>query len=204
MIADDHTRPTECLFGICLPLTKEEFQQRLSPAYPANFVQMRKQQLSFNDEALWDLDYGPTVRLFQHELGLLKELGVHCRGKFSLKDLSSLSQYSVATILAHHEEPAGLIELYDGRHDLNAFIAAMPPDYNGIFDLTMCRSAGLQMMIKRKFPQALVVANKLNTNPEFRLICYRKAISLLLESDISYIDAIAKVRLMLIKSPKNK
>ncbi|HVU57916.1 MAG TPA: hypothetical protein VHD83_22800 [Puia sp.] len=164
---------------------------------------MRKKQLAVNDKTLWDADYEPTVRLFEHELGLLRGMDVHCQKKFSLKDLTSIGDYSVTTIMAHHEEDQGLIELYDGRYDFPTFLDAIPSGYDKIFDLTLCRSTGLQMAIRRKFPDAVTVANKLDTNPEFRLICYRKAISLL-QGELSYVDAIARVRLLLINSDKFK
>lgn len=204
MIADDPTSPDQCLFGIALPLAKEEFFRRLDPSYPDNYVQLRKKQLSVNDETLWENDYAPTVHLFDAELNRLKEMGVHCQEQFSLKDLQRISGFRVTTLLAHHEEKDDLIELYDGRYTVDEFLTAMPAGFDGIIDLTLCRSISLQTAITRKFPNCLVVANKLDTGPEFRLICYRKTIGFLREGSMNYVDAITKVRLLLIKNDKKK
>jgi hypothetical protein len=65
------------------------------------------------------------------------------------------------------------IEFRDGMHSLAALSAAIPGDYNGICDLTMCRSALLGHILKSTHRKCLFKTDRKAANPIEWLVIYR-------------------------------
>ncbi len=200
-IVDEIIRPADCFFGMCLPLTKQDFFDSLDPGNNKTYSKIRQRQYAgYNREALWERDHEPLVRLFNNKKKELEELGVTFCLNFSLKDLAVLENYKASALFAHHDDELKKVELFDGMYDIDVIIKHIPAGFNRVLDFTLCESVPLQTAVKKVFRDCLAIANKLKTNPEFRLVCYSRAISFLQTENISYVDAIAKVRLLLINS----
>jgi len=203
-IVDKITKPQDCFLGMCLPVTKEDFFKSLETDSNKTYSKIRQRQLKYNRESLWEIDHFPLVRLFLEKKKELEKLGVKVCLNFSLADFKQIQNYDVATIFAHHDDKLNMVELFDGMQNVDIIIKSMPNDYDRILDMTMCRSISLQTAVTRHFKNCIIAANKMETNPEFRLLCYSKTISLLQSENINYIDAIARVRILLINSMKKK
>ena len=63
--------------------------------------------------------------------------------------------------LAGHLEPARMIQLADGMITTPALLAALPPEYSGVLDLSTCNSVFLSEAIKRASPRCTVVWNRM-------------------------------------------
>lgn len=199
-IADKPVKPGNCFLGICLPLSKQDYITSLDNDNNKSYAKIRRKLLQFNIDSLWEHDHLPLVHLINDIKLKLQRLGVTVKTDFSLSDIASIAHYEVAAILAHYDDVKDEIELFDNQYKSDIIIDRIPVDYNGIIDLTMCQSTRVQMQIKARIKNCLVVANKMNASPEFRLLCYYNTVSLLGKEDISYVDAITKIRVSLLKS----
>jgi hypothetical protein len=203
-IVDKIIKPENCFLGICLPVKKDDFISSLDPKCHKTYSKIREKKLGYNLETLWEEDHLPLVNLILEKKKELERLGVKVCLDFSLVDMDHVWSYDVITIFAHHDDKVRMIELFDKMYDVRDIISHVPLDKNKIIDLTMCRSIALQTAIKTHRPNCIVAANKMETNPEFRFLCYKKAIELLQSKDINYIDAIKEVRILLLHSIKKQ
>jgi hypothetical protein len=203
-LVDDIVKPSECFLGMCLPVTREAFLACLQEGSNTSYAKIRRQVLNFNPEALWELDHLPLVQLFMKKKEELEKLGVTVCVNFNTRDVPQIENFKVATIFAHHDDSISQVEMADGLQPVTTIMEHFPDAYDKILDLTLCRSIPLQTAIRTRFKKCLVVANKLEANPEFRLLCYSKAISYLQSADMSYVDAISKVRISIINSMPKK
>jgi hypothetical protein len=85
------------------------------------------------------------------------------------------------------------IELSDGKHTVNEFVAAIPLGYSGIIDLLICNSAALVESIKCRSRHCIVISNEMSATPLFKLTRYRLAIDMLATKPQPYIDLITHV-----------
>jgi hypothetical protein len=69
--------------------------------------------------------------------------------------------------------PAGVVELTDGFASIPELINAIPPDYDGVIDLSVCHSTLIAEPIKRARPRCLVISNRRPAALAARLIRYR-------------------------------
>jgi hypothetical protein len=201
-VVDDVIKPKDCVFCMCLPLTREEYFESLEESSDKTYSKIRQKQLRYNRQYLWEQDHLPLVNLFNAKRKELEELGVNVLVNFPARDLGCVNSYKAAAIFAHHDDDQKTVEFFDGMHSVSAMMNYIPKGYNRILDLTTCQSVTLQTSIKKNFPECVVVANKMNANPEFRLLCYTSAIKLLQTHEINYIDAIAEIRIQLLKKLK--
>ncbi len=88
---------------------------------------------------------------------------------------------------------AGL-ELADGTYPGARVAQALPPDFRGVFDLTVCFSVVLAECIKRAVPRCLILANREPTAPAIRLPIVRETIKLLHRRPGSYIQTAMAIR----------
>ncbi|MBQ3363738.1 MAG: hypothetical protein IJG42_07315 [Muribaculaceae bacterium] len=73
------------------------------------------------------------------------------------KTLSQIINYDVVIVIAHHDISNNNLELADGPLSLEDFVAALPPDFNGVLDFSSCYSAIVFDEIKDRCPNCLVM-----------------------------------------------
>jgi hypothetical protein len=91
--------------------------------------------------------------------------------------------------------PGNRIEFFEQLHSIEGFVTAVPQDYDGLLDLTVCNSVLIGNVIKRQ-RQCIVLVNKELATLKFRMVIYKGIIELLSRLDIDYMDAATKIRLV--------
>ncbi|WP_394820641.1 hypothetical protein [Pendulispora albinea] len=89
--------------------------------------------------------------------------------------------------------PASYIELRDGVATFRAFLATIPPVFDGVVDLSTCNSAMLAEPLKRRRPSCLAIANRHPATPAFRLARYALVQRLLSMQPQRFTDAVMRV-----------
>lgn len=89
--------------------------------------------------------------------------------------------------------PGNRIEFFDQFHSIEEVVTAIPENYNGLLDFTVCNSVLIANVIKRQ-RRCIVLVNKELTNVDFRMVIYKGMIELLARLDIDYMDAAAIIR----------
>lgn len=104
-----------------------------------------------------------------------------------------LNRLALECLYGEHVEAAGVVELRDGLHGLHAIIEAMPPEWNGVFDLTLCNSSVLAPWIKRSRPRCICAINRRVASLDVRLARYRVTIAALRDNPRPYVETVAEV-----------
>ncbi|MFN6470530.1 MAG: hypothetical protein RMY36_012765 [Nostoc sp. SerVER01] len=89
--------------------------------------------------------------------------------------------------------PGNRIEFFDQFHSIEEVVTAIPENYNGLLDFTVCNSVLIANVIKRQ-RRCIVLVNKKPANPDFRMVLYKGMIELLVKLDIDYMNAGAMIR----------
>lgn len=94
---------------------------------------------------------------------------------------------------------APCVETFDGLNTFQQFQAAIPADFSGVLDLSMCNSFMLGEQVKRVRPSCLVVENAFLATPEFRLARYSLIVGELSRERSRYTDALVRVHRALVE-----
>lgn len=95
--------------------------------------------------------------------------------------------------------PGNRIEFFDGFHSINNVAKAIPKNYEGIIDFTVCNSVLIGNIVKRH-RRCIVLVNEKPTSLLFRMLFYKGVIELLFRIEINYIKAVAEIRKNILKS----
>lgn len=88
--------------------------------------------------------------------------------------------------------PARAVEFADGMKTIGEAVDAIPADFSGFFDLTVCNSAIVGDAIKADRPTCTVAVNRYPTEPHIRLALYRRMIDDLARSPAPYANALMR------------
>jgi hypothetical protein len=196
---DHPTTPSNCTLGLALPTSLDELHQHLAQPEKYDFA-THLGHLYGSDEAIqiWEAGYQALSRKITSTLSEVEEHGVQIIRGLKLGDLRYLREGAVTTLIAHWGEQQSGVELADGIHSPGTIAEAMPENYRGVLDLTVCYSSILLDTIKRSHPNCIVVANKGAAILEFRLIFYKYLIRMMATKSIHYVDATTQLRLLLL------
>jgi hypothetical protein len=89
--------------------------------------------------------------------------------------------------------PGNRIEFFDELHPIEDFVTAIPQNYDGLIDFTVCNSVLIGDAIKRQ-RRCIVIVNKELATLELRMVIYKGIIELLSRLDIDYMNAAAMIR----------
>jgi hypothetical protein len=89
--------------------------------------------------------------------------------------------------------PGNRIEFFDELHPIEELITAIPQNYDGLIDFTVCNSVLIGNVIKRQ-RRCIVIVNKELATLEFRMVIYKGIIDLLSRLDIDYMAAATMIR----------
>lgn len=133
----------------------------------------------------------------------LKTWGVHIAndvGSAALSALFASGAYDVIVLFTHYNRSLGKLELWDGMTGIDQVLHIIPPDFNGIIDLTACETHDtLVMPIRKHSPQCLVRHSTLPVTPDIWLYFILAMFSIIREGNMSYIDAQIKAREAMLK-----
>lgn len=86
------------------------------------------------------------------------------------------------------------VDFADGWHSIEAIVAAVPNDYSGTLDLTICNSNVLAEKIRDRFLKSVVIANERPTTTGFRFAIYAEIIEILSRKAGNYEEISRKLR----------
>jgi len=86
------------------------------------------------------------------------------------------------------------VEFVDGGVDVDRVVAAVPPNFSGVLDLTVCNSTLLAEQVRRRCRFGLVIANAFPATLQTRMELYDAAMRLVQHEGVSYQDAVFMVR----------
>jgi hypothetical protein len=89
--------------------------------------------------------------------------------------------------------PGNRIEFFDELHPIVDFVTAIPQNYDGLIDFTVCNSVLIGNTIKRQ-RRCIIIVNKELATLELRMVIYKGIIELLSRLDIDYMGATAMIR----------
>jgi hypothetical protein len=90
--------------------------------------------------------------------------------------------------------PAPMIEFAEGLRTLPQLIEAVPRDFRGVLDLTVCNSVIAANSIRHVRPDCLVAANRKPAVLRVRLYLYGLVVKLLSKQPRPYIEAVTQIR----------
>ena len=95
--------------------------------------------------------------------------------------------------------PGACTEFFDGLKSARDFISAIPENYCGILDLSLCHSTVVGELIKQHRRACTVIRNKEPATPFFKLTRYKLVISELQREPTPYVDALTRVQTVMLK-----
>jgi len=197
--------PGDCVLALAIPLTRERFLADLKQPEIKDFVfQFRKVRgLERADpEFCWQVYETEEAALVAAVCDEVEHHGVKIANDVSLADLTKLlAQFSIVTLVAHSRfvdsETADLknplIEFSDGLVTTPELVQAIPIDFSGLLDLTVCNSVIPAAAIRESRPNCLIAGNRRPAELRSRMYLYGLAISLLAKEPQPFVDVITKV-----------
>jgi hypothetical protein len=91
------------------------------------------------------------------------------------------------------------VEFSDGLKPARALIAAIPENYSGILDLSLCHSTVVGELIKQHRRSCTVIRNKKPATPFFKLTRYKLVIGELQREPAPYVDALTRVQMVMLQ-----
>jgi hypothetical protein len=87
------------------------------------------------------------------------------------------------------------VEFADGLAPVDQVVAAVPPMFDGVLDLTVCNARPLAVEIRRRCPHARIIDSRFPATLDMGLELYNATIDLLQRREVHYEDAMLGVRL---------
>jgi hypothetical protein len=189
-------RLQDCGLAFALPLSRDAFlddYENPSKDFVRNWV-MQFEGLSLN--RLW-LGYSALADYARLVAAEAEALGVRVLTEVTLKSWAALTLARPITTLVAHWAESGLhgVEFSSGIVQLDEVCAALPGEYRGVLDLTICHSSQAIAPLKRARPQCTVLANREAARLDIRLAMYRQIVRILNHERINYVDAAARVHM---------
>ncbi|NRB50909.1 MAG: hypothetical protein HRU41_24785 [Saprospiraceae bacterium] len=185
-------------------MTKADFFRQLELDSPHDYAKSRARKYAWQDHALWEIDHLPMVNLLHKTAQELQDMNGHVLFNYQIGDLQQIEQFQVVTLIAHWKSQQQQVEFSNGLFGIEQILDHIPPTFSGIFDLSICNSTFLQDALKKHCPSSLVVANKHATSLDFRIILYKTLIKMLNLKEMNYIDAMADLRIDLIRASSKR
>jgi hypothetical protein len=189
-------RLRHCGLLVAVPLTREQFFADVTDARKEFIRRWVASFGGYSVAGLWS-DYQPIAA---YALQIVKEArqgGVAAVTNASFGSWAEMTAArNVVTLVAHWVGgPPGAIEYADGPHVLDDVVAALPRDFDGVLDLTVCHSTCAIAAIKRARPRCSVLANRNPANLDLRLAMYRQVLRLIGREGTGYTEALRRVHL---------
>jgi hypothetical protein len=189
--------PRDCSLFVAVPLTRGAFVADVADR-DKDFVRAWASGFpGYPVERLWD-DYRPIAAYASAVVAEASAAGVTVPPDATFEAWNRLTRGpTVITIFAHLAEQDGVetIEYRDAAVSVDAVCAALPADFAGVLDFTICYSASLIATVKRERPRCTVIANREKARLDVRLAIYRQTLRILVHEPMTYVEAAARVRL---------
>ena len=192
--------PRDCGLALGIPLEREVFLRDLEPGSQKDLAPSLKRMWGLRPEALWHR-YERSSKLAQIVAAETVGHGATVAPAARLANLTELCRsHEVVTLIAHWTQRDGvdMFEFADRLVSADELRDAVPVEFSGILDLTICQSSRVGEHIKRARPDSLVVENEMNADLDFNLILYRHVIARLACDETDYLTAMTDLRVDLL------
>jgi len=115
---------------------------------------------------------------------------------------AALSRLDIEDLFPAAVASAGAVEFADGLHATSELVAAIPPTWDGVLDLTLCNSSHVGRVIRRHRAQCTVVVNSGLATLMFRTLRYRLVLSELARSPEPFLESLRRVQLALLEETR--
>lgn len=107
--------------------------------------------------------------------------------------LQRLTRPALEAAFPDHVRPGRCIELADGMHTVREFVDAVPADFGGVLDLSVCNSVIVGAAVKRARGGCQVAMNRYPANIMYRMSLYKLVVECLHDRARPYSEAMAFV-----------
>jgi hypothetical protein len=182
------TKPEQCFVGCCYPLDRSAFIESWNMEQERDFLRSQLGTYQgYNKEALWKDIYGEWTNIINSALDKMSEAGSRVKRQFGLDDLTSIESSDVFILLAHNSKGRELVELYDGLFTYEAFTKAIPGNFKGMMDLSLCNSDVIRNELKKRFSNQ-IISFKVEL-PIIQHVLFTKQVIINLQRfDVNYLD----------------
>lgn len=144
-VATEKLKPSDCVLAFGIPTCEKEFLNALKDSARRDLVRNK----------VWgEYDLNFVRHLKKIEPRMLK-LGVRTVHQLTLQDFGSLfrdSANKVIILFSHWRESDQTVEFFSGMAGNDEIIDTIPNDFDGIFDLTVCRPKNLAIRLREHLP----------------------------------------------------
>ena len=93
------------------------------------------------------------------------------------------------------------VEFSDGSVPIERVVTAVPEEFDGVLDLTVCNSTLLAEEVRRRCRRGLIIANAFPATLDVRMELYNAAVDLVQRREVTYQDAVFGVRRSIRRQP---
>ena len=186
-------RPSDCALLVTVPLQRSEFLADLAAGsdFLAHFV---ASQRSRDIDVLW-ATYDASAGVAAASMDRAKRRGVTVIRRAVLADFArSLTDFQVVTLVAHWRAGGLAVEFADGLAPIEQVVAAVPPAFDGVLDLTICNARLLAQEIRRRCPRGQIIDNPFPATLDMGLEFYNATMDLVQRRAMRYQDALVGAR----------
>lgn len=113
--------------------------------------------------------------------------------EFTPRPLERLTRVAVEQAFPSHIVPGRAIEFSEGMYSVRELMSAVPDDFSGVLDLTVCNSVIIGEVVKNFRPDCIVAVNRYPAELYVRMAFYKQAITLLSRHPAPYMDVLTKI-----------
>jgi hypothetical protein len=188
----DFLNPKQLIQTLIQPSTPsiEAFVRTLPQSWISN---IRKLEANDDNISILSKTLAKDFNTFLESLKLHPDLVPNQTGQTTVYDIDYqkyLNRLVIDRVFESLISPGNQIEFFDQLHSIDNFVTAIPQNYSGLIDFTVCNSVLIGNVIKRQ-RHCIVIVNKEPTTLEFRMVIYKGIIELLSRLDIDYMNAAA-------------
>ena len=186
-------RPSDCALLVAVPLQRSEFLADLAAGtdFLAQFVAAQR---SRDIDILW-ATYDASAGVAAASAERARRHGVTVVQRAGLADFArALNAFQVVTLVAHWRAGGLAIEFADGLAPIERVVAAVPQDFDGVLDLTICNAGLLAQEIRRRCPRGQIIDNSFPATLDMGLEFYNATMDLMQRRHMRYQDALLGAR----------
>lgn len=178
----------DCLLGMALPTTDVQYQEHRRQNQHRDYIP--------NLAGAWPkYVYDFLLHYRRAKVGIERNGGRIVEQLTFDKFPSLFSSARIVILFAHWREKSGFagegeVEFYDGLVPVNSVANAIPEDFSGVLDLCVCHPVNLVWRVCQWRSQCLVKFSERKVQPRYWIYFYEVLFRILLETEMSYAQAL--------------
>jgi hypothetical protein len=202
--APEPVKPNQCVMAFTFPVTEREF-----------LLEVRNSSKEFLGKyRYWSRYYAEFVRHYHLVMPEISRLGTAVQVNVTMEQFGNFfvdGHFRAVILYAHWkgegvtdfktadgpggteccDEPWSAVEFFDGFQPVANIVDKVPPDFNGVLDLCVCRPEPLVAALHRDRPACVVKDTNGSAMPHRWLYFHLSLFKLLSATEIEYTNAVA-------------